>query len=97
MTLETAIKKSIKDYLSIMHIDWFYNLQAMGAYHGIPDLCFFNPNSKKLVFCEVKTPKGELSAKQVEFKEMVEKYNVEWLIARDVDDVIKHIKMTPKL
>ena len=36
MTQETEIKKAIKDYFRWKHVDWFYNLQAMGSYAGIP-------------------------------------------------------------
>ena len=60
MTKETEIKKAIKQYFNVLHIFWFYNLQGLGAYPGIPDLCFISPKKNKFVFLEVKAPKGKL-------------------------------------
>ena len=92
MTPETSLKRTIKDYLNIMHIDWFYNLQGLGGYPGLTDLCFFDKRDDKLVFLEVKTPKGHLSEKQIAFKEMVEKYSVKWLMVKSLEELISYLK-----
>ena len=91
MTLETSIKKSIKEYLTLMHVDWFYNLQALGSYSGIPDLCFFDSYANKVVFVEVKTPKGKQSERQEQFQEMVERNNMIYMVVTDLEDIIKYV------
>ena len=91
MTNETSIKRAIKDYLNIMHIDWFWNLQGLGVCPGLPDMFFFDKRDKKLVFLEVKTPKGQMSENQLLFKNTVEQYDVKFLLARDAQDVIDYL------
>lgn len=92
MTPETKIKKAIKEYLNLLGIDHYYNLQGMGGYPGLPDMCFFDKRDNMLVFLEVKTPKGKMSPHQIKFKEMIKPYKVKHLMARSVDDVIEFLK-----
>ena len=92
MTKEKEIKKAIKDYFQVRHIDYFHNLAGIGAYKGISDLVFFHPIIHNIIFLEVKTPKGELSEYQKKFRDMVEKHGYIYLVARSIDDIIEYCK-----
>ena len=85
MTPETAIKKQIKDYLDVKKIWYFYIVQGLGAYKGIPDL--FVVYEGKTYALEIKTEKGRLSEHQERFKEHYESNGGTYLVVRSIDDL----------
>ena len=96
-TKETLIKRAIKDYLSVKGWFHFPILQGLGAYPGIPDIIAMKQQTVlsgrftfcKVLFIEVKSEKGKLSEKQIEFQQIVEAQSGKYLIARSIDDLIK--------
>ena len=56
---------------------------------GFPDLFGFRKKDGKLFFIEVKTVKGSLSAKQVEFAKNIANYDVLYGVARSVADALR--------
>ena len=87
MTEETQIKSQIKDYLRIKNIFFWYNLQGIGAYKGIPDLIAVHKG--KTYGIEVKTPKGKLSTWQQAFRLNLEENGGVYVEARCLEDIIK--------
>jgi hypothetical protein len=85
MTEETKIKQQIKGYLKIRNIDFCYFLQGLGAMKGIPDIAIFYKG--KTIWVEIKKPKGILSNNQIDFKDMCERNNINYLVARRLEDV----------
>lgn len=98
---EMDIQKAICDYLALKkYFFWRQNnvpvynsklkrFRAMPKYsmNGIPDI-FLLPEGGKIVFLEVKTPKGVQSANQKEFQKSVEELGYTYHIVKSVDDVI---------
>lgn len=87
MTLETSLKKAIKDYLNLKNIFWWHNLQGIGSYPGTPDICVVHKG--KFYGIEIKAPKGRLSEYQQRFKENLETSEGIFIEARSLDDVMK--------
>lgn len=90
MTIETATKHAIKDYLSLKGIMWWYNLAGMGAQKGIPDLCALHKGTFYAI--EVKTPKGKVTDSQADFLVRTNRAGGVPIVARSLDDVMKVIK-----
>jgi len=55
---------------------------------GFPDLTVFTPT---LVFVEVKSSKGVMSASQKNFQELCKKANIKYIVAKKLEDVIQSI------
>ena len=89
-TLETSTKHAIKDYLNLKGVFHWYNLQGIGAQHGIPDICALH----KGVFyaIEVKTPTGKITDKQADFLVLVNRAGGVPVVARSLDDIMSIIK-----
>ena len=85
-TLETQVKQQVKEYLDIKHIFWFYNLQGLGAFKGIPDMCMFFRG--KALFLEIKTPKGKLSYHQKIFQEQCFLNSIEYYVITSLEDLM---------
>ncbi len=89
-TLESEIKKEIKDYIE--EIGGFWSAVAGGAYSkpGDPDLiaCI----NGRFVGIEGKTPSGRISQAQLERKEEIEHANGYYLIVRSKADFIDQIQ-----
>jgi hypothetical protein len=60
-------------------------LKATGVTAGVPDLIMVAPNC--LLFAEVKTAKGRLSASQREFAELIVAAGYHYRVWRSIDDV----------
>lgn len=58
--------------------------KRMGLVAGVSDLIIVLP--ERLIFMEVKTPKGRLSASQKAFRDAMEALGFEYTVARSVDD-----------
>lgn len=89
MTPETAEKNAIKQYLNLKGIFWYYNLQTLGSFKGVPDLTFIKDGTT--VQCEVKTPKGRQSDYQKEFQKNWEANGGVYILG-GIDEVLKYIK-----
>lgn len=87
MTPETAIKKQIKDYLKIKGWFCFYNLQGLGAYHGVPDLTAIK--NGRVIQIEVKTKTGRQSKGQIQFQRDWQFFGGEYVVARSYEDFLK--------
>ena len=85
MTEETSLKKTLKDYLNIKHIFWWYCLAGMGAYPGVPDL--FAMKEGMIYGIEVKSSKGHQSEMQKVFEERFRKSGGIYILARSLEDV----------
>jgi hypothetical protein len=99
---ESDIQKAIVQYLELMGVYFFsinnemagwgknamhrtMHFKAMGLRAGASDLVLVL--NKKVVFLEIKTPKGRLSENQKTFKTAVEDLGHLYKVARSVQDV----------
>jgi len=89
MTPETAIKKEIKQYLSLHQWFQFPILQGLGAYKGICDI--ISIKNGIVLFIEVKSKNGKLSQNQIEFGHNIKENFGHYIVARCFEDVEKYI------
>lgn len=84
---ETAIRRKIRDYLTLT--GWFvvYHMQGPLSYRGFPDLTALKDG--QTLYIEVKTGKGKLSAYQEQFKADCEAHGGTYIVARGIEDVIE--------
>ena len=86
MTPETAIKKSVKQYLQIKGWFVFPILQGLGARKGIADL--YAIKGGRGVWVEIKTPRGKQNPHQIGFQQDIEEHGGEYMVVRDVQELI---------
>ena len=86
VTPETAIKKSVKQYLQIKGWFIFAILQGLGAKRGISD--FYAIKDGRGIWMEIKTPKGKQSDHQIQFQADIEEHGGEYMVVRDVQELI---------
>ena len=86
VTQETAIKKMVKEYLMIKGWFVFSILQGLGAKRGISD--FYAIKGGRGIWMEIKTPKGRQSDYQIQFQADIEAHGGEYMIVRDVQELI---------
>lgn len=84
---ESDIRKQLQDYLRLKGWHVHYNLQGLGCYRGISDLTCIKAG--RVVFLEVKTPKGKQSDAQVRFQKEIEAAGGEYLVAHDIDSLMR--------
>ena len=89
MTKETILKKQIKQYLNLKRCFWWYNLQGMGAYKGVPDIFVYKKGM--LYAIEAKAPKGKTSPYQDAFLELIKENNGVPIIAKRLEDVMEYL------
>lgn len=82
---EKDIRNQIQDYLRWQGWFVFYNLQGLGCYPGLSDLVAVKDG--RVIFLEIKTPRGRQSKKQKEFQRDLEEAGGEYRIARRLEDV----------
>lgn len=82
---ETHIKGQVRDYLAIKGIFNYHILQGMGAYKGIPDRIMHYKG--KVVYLEIKKPKGKLSEHQLTFQQQCEDEDIDYLVIRSIEDL----------
>ena len=87
ITPETAIKKQIKDYLSIKGWFHFPITQGLGAYKGICDRIAIKDG--RTIYVEAKTPNGRQSDYQKIFQQDIETKGGEYLLVESIDDLMK--------
>lgn len=88
-TPETMEKNAIKQYLNLKGIFWYYNLQTLGSYKGIPDLTFIKDG--KTYQAEIKSAKGHQSEYQKDFQHNWEANGGVYILG-GIDEVLKYIK-----
>ena len=86
---ENDIKALIKDYLTIKGWFWFYNLQGLGSYNGIPD--FIAIKNGRTIYLEAKKPGGVQSPGQIEFERNIQYQKGEYYLIDCLEDLIKII------
>ena len=82
---ETNIRRQVTDYLQLRQYFCFYVLQGLGAYKGIPDLIAVK--NGRVLFIELKTPRGRQSDYQRKFQANLEAAGGEYVLCRGVDDL----------
>ena len=82
---ETDIRRQVTDYLQLRQYFSFYVLQGLGAYKGIPDLIAVK--NGRVLFIELKTPRGRQSDYQRKFQADLEAAGGEYVLCRGVDDL----------
>lgn len=82
---ETDIMHQIRDFLKLHGWMVIRNHQTLGSHPGVPDLTAIRGG--KVVWIEVKTPKGRLSKTQEKFLQELEDHGGWWIVARSVEDV----------
>ena len=87
---ERDIQAQIRDYLRLK--GWFVLKihQSLGSYPGVADL--YALKNGVSVWIEVKTPTGRLSKVQEQFGEAVTNHGGKYLVARNLDDVIREVR-----
>jgi len=86
---ENDVKAQIKDYFTIMGWFWFYNLQGLGSYDGIPD--FIAIKNGRTIYLEAKKPGGTQSPGQIEFERNITYQKGEYCLIDCLEDLIKII------
>jgi len=84
---ETDIKRQIKEYLDIMGWFNFPILQGIASYKGIPDRIAIKEG--RILFLEIKIPKGKLSKWQQEFQTNIDNAGGEYYVVHNLDELIK--------
>ena len=87
---ENDVKAQIKDYLTIKGWFWFYNLQGLGSYDGIPD--FIAIKNGRTIYLEAKKPGGKQSPGQIEFEWNITHQKGEYYLIRCIEDLIEAIR-----
>ena len=90
ITPETAIKKSIKDYLRLSGWFVFSIMQGLGSYAGIAD--FFAIKNGWGIWIEVKSEKGTQSEYQIKFEKDIKEHGGRYILVRSVDELNEYIE-----
>ena len=85
-TEETAIKSQVKDYLRLRGIFFYYNLQGVGAFKGLPDMAMHFEG--QVHHLEIKKLKGVLSEHQQKFREQCELDGISYHVIRSLEDLM---------
>ena len=88
---ENIIKKHIRDYLKQIGCKFWHNLQGLGCYEGLPD--YEGVWKGKHFYIEAKSPRGTQRPGQVKFQELVESEGELYILADNVEIVMKHIHL----
>jgi len=86
---ENDVKSLIKDYLTVKGWFWFYNLQGLGSYDGIPD--FIAIKNGRTIYLEAKKPGGIQSPGQIDFERNITYQKGEYYLIDCLEDLIKII------
>ena len=90
MTEETDLKLAVKQYLDLKGIFNFHLLQGLGAYKGLPDRVMHYHG--KVVYLEIKKPKGKLSPHQETFENECFADEIDYIVIRSLDDLIDFLE-----
>lgn len=81
---EKEIQSDIREYLQWRGWYVIRIQQGMGAHKGLSDLIAVKDG--RVVFMEIKTPRGRLSEYQVRFREALKEHGGEYVVLRSVED-----------
>lgn len=84
-TLETDIRRQIKDYLWLKGWLVLYHLQGLGSCPGLPDLQAIK--NGQVVFIELKRLGGKQSERQKEFQAKLEAAGGTYILCRTIEDI----------
>jgi len=87
---ESDIKNQVKDYFSLKGWFHFPLTAGMGSYKGVPDR--IAAKDGRVLFIEVKRPRGKQSENQREFQANIEGAGGEYILVRCLEDLIEGIK-----
>ena len=87
---ENDVKRVVKDYLNIKGYFNFHILQGIGSFKGIPDIIAIKAG--RVLFLEIKKPKGKQSEYQKQFQIFIEGHGGEYYIVRSLEDLMKIIE-----
>ena len=85
---EAEIRKQIRGYLEWHKVFFWHNLQGLGCYKGLPDLEGIDVQRGHF-YIEIKSGEGELSEKQEEFKEIVERLGETVFVPHSYEEFVK--------
>ena len=85
VTPETSLKKLVKQSMSIMGWYIFPVLQGLGAHRGISD--FIAVKDGRVLFLEIKSPKGKMSDNQLEFERQIKEHGGNYFVIRKIEEV----------
>ena len=82
---ERGILQMIRDYLRLR--GWFVvrMQQGLGCHRGLSDLIAVKQG--RVLFVEVKAPKGQQSTYQVEFQREIEEHGGVYVLAKSIEDL----------
>ena len=83
--IETDLKRQVKDYLAYKGIFSFPLIQGIASYKGAPDRVIHL--NGRVVYLEIKLPKGKMSEWQLAFQEQCQRDGVEYYIIRSLEDL----------
>ena len=84
------MKRAVKDYLNIKGWFHFHILQGVGSFKGIPDIIAIKQG--RVLFLEIKRPKGNQSEYQRQFQIFIESHGGEYYVVRSLEDLMKIIE-----
>ena len=90
MTPETTVKTKIRNYLQ--DEGWYIRSIPSTQYSraGNPD--YYAIKDSKVIFIEVKSITGKLTAAQIKTKEEIETHSGTYIVARCVEDIIINLQ-----
>jgi len=86
-TLETGVKKQVRDFLRLKGWLCFHHLAGIGCYPGLSDMTAIK--NGRTVWLEIKAPRGVQSDRQVEFQALIEGHGGEYIVIRCLEDAIR--------
>lgn len=84
---EKEIQNDIRRYLQLRGWYVIRIQQGMGAHKGLSDLIAVKDG--RVVFAEIKTPRGRLSEYQREFEQALAAHGGEYAVLRSVEDAMR--------
>lgn len=82
---ETDLKHQLKDYLALKGIFSWPVTQGIASYKGAPDRVMHL--NGKVVYLEIKLPKGKMSENQLDFQAQCEDDNISYVVIRSLEDL----------
>ena len=87
VTPETSLKGAVKDWLNWNKWFHFPLMQGLASYPGLPDRIAIKKGF--IFFIEVKSEKGKQSSHQRTFQANLENQHGNYILVRNLDDLIK--------
>lgn len=91
LTPETLLKRDVRRYLTMTGYFCFNILQGLGAHKGISDIIAVR--NGQVLFIEVKAPRGVQSPYQIEFERRIKEAGSNYLLIKDINELIVYEKL----